>query len=119
MQELNNGGTVLVAHFKPELKAPGTKRLKLTYGWTAFKLCFEIQVAPLHNGRLAMMARRRMLNRSSKLKPPRTKQLKLNYDNLLSNVTFNFNLRCYLMAVATMVRQCRVTLSNPRSKRRN
>ena len=29
------------------------------------------------------------------LKAPRTKRLKLKWDKLLSNVAFNFNLRCY------------------------
>jgi len=36
---------------KHTLKAPGTKRLKLNYGCNAFKLCFQIQLAPPHPGR--------------------------------------------------------------------
>jgi hypothetical protein len=32
------------------LKAPGTLRLKLKYGKFAFKLCFQIQLAPLQQG---------------------------------------------------------------------
>ena len=31
-----------------------------------------------------------------KLKPPRTKRLKLDYDELLSNFAFKFNLRRYI-----------------------
>ena len=64
-----------------------------------------------------------------KLKPPGTKRLKLEYDGLLSNFGFKFNLRRYNLAQAQMrspnaggigggglcmVRRCRLTLSNPR-----
>jgi len=34
-----------------------------------------------------------------KLKPPGTKRSKLEYDGLLSNLGFNFNLRCYALRV--------------------
>jgi hypothetical protein len=44
------GQAVQVGPIKPTLKAPGTKRWKLKYGCTAFKLCFQFQVAPLHQG---------------------------------------------------------------------
>jgi len=36
------------------LKAPGTKRLKLKCDGTAFKLCFQFQLAPLHLGARAV-----------------------------------------------------------------
>jgi hypothetical protein len=41
---------VQVDPIKPSLKAPGTGRLKLKYDKTAFKVCFQSQLAPLHNG---------------------------------------------------------------------
>ena len=52
------------------------------------------------------------------LKPPGTKRFKLNYDVLLSNFAFNFNLRRYPEAAAkvraearrVMVGRCRLTL---------
>ena len=46
----------------------------------------------------------------STLKAPGTKRLKLNYDNLLSNSAFKFNLRRYN---AAGVGRCRLTPSNP------
>jgi hypothetical protein len=45
------GGAVQVDPFKPTLKAPRTMRLKLKYVKTAFKPCFQIQLAPLQPGR--------------------------------------------------------------------
>ena len=33
---------------KPTLKPPGSKRLKLEHENTAFKFCFQFQLAPLH-----------------------------------------------------------------------
>jgi len=41
---------VQVDPMKPKLKPPGTKRLKLEYDGTAFKLWFRIQLAPLQRG---------------------------------------------------------------------
>jgi len=42
----------------PRLKEPGTVRLRLTYGRLlsscAFKLCFQIQLAPLHQAALLL-----------------------------------------------------------------
>jgi len=44
---------VQAAPIKPTVKAPGSKRLKLRYDFTAFKFCFQIQLAPVQRGRLA------------------------------------------------------------------
>ena len=41
------------------------------------------------------------------LKAPRTKRLKLNYNELLSNVAFNVNLRRYILAAEVAVRDMR------------
>jgi len=55
-----------------------------------------------------------------KFKPPGTKRLKPEYDGLLSNSGFKFNLRCYTevaMRAALrydLVGRCRLTLSKPR-----
>jgi len=57
----------------------------------------------------------------TKLKPPRTRHLKLKYDALLSGFAFKFNLRRYLvrslLSVANTIIQVwrrRLPLSNPR-----
>ena len=64
------------------------------------------------------------------LKAPRSKRLKLRYDELLSGFAFKFNLRRYTLGVHTgdsitiapaqtltdKVERCRLTLSNPRLK---
>jgi hypothetical protein len=57
------------------------------------------------------------------LKAPKTKRLRLQYDELLSNLDFNFNLRHYSkpaeepvvgeLAGDVEVGRCRLTLSNP------
>jgi hypothetical protein len=44
------GRAVQDAPIKPTLKALGTKRLKLNVWQTAFKFCFQFQLAPLHPG---------------------------------------------------------------------
>jgi hypothetical protein len=54
-----------------------------------------------------------------KLKALGTKHSKLQYDELLSNVAFNFNVRRYIKACTISmdvheVGRCRLTLSNPR-----
>ena len=57
-----------------------------------------------------------------KLKPPATKRLKQEYDGLLSNFGFKFNLRrCNQVAIpdaafldVILVGRCRLTLWNPR-----
>jgi hypothetical protein len=60
------------------------------------------------------------------LTAPRTTRLKSQYDTLLSNVAFGFNLRRYISeklknfaselraSGSTLVGRCRLTLSNPR-----
>jgi hypothetical protein len=47
-----NGRAVQVDPIKPKLKAPGTKRLKLKCDnlLVINKCCFQIKLAPLHNG---------------------------------------------------------------------
>jgi hypothetical protein len=56
------------------------------------------------------------------LKAPEAKRLKLNYDELLSKFTSNFNLRRYTedmswrvpdRIIREVVGRCRLTLSNP------
>jgi len=49
---VHRGKAVQVELMKSMLKAPGTKRLKLKYDKTAFKICFQFQLAPLHRGHL-------------------------------------------------------------------
>ena len=59
------------------------------------------------------------------LKAPGTKRSKLKYDEALLNFAFNFNMRRYILAEEGAaeedkrhkVGRCRLTLSNPRSKR--
>ena len=51
---LTLGRAVQVEPMKPMLKAPVSKRLKLKYGATAFKSCFQFQLAPLNIGDAAM-----------------------------------------------------------------
>jgi len=51
----DRGRAVQVDPIKPTLKAPGTKRLKLKYDKSLpnlLRFCFQIQLAPLHRGRL-------------------------------------------------------------------
>ena len=49
------------------------------------------------------------------LKPPGTKHLKLECDELLSIFAFNFNMRRYTEnAFIDLVGRCRLTLSDPR-----
>jgi hypothetical protein len=89
---------------------------------TAFKICFQIQVAPLHIGNLDEAARREgeageeaegsngravqvdFIKPASKATGMKPKLLKLrcdellsNVDELLLNVAFSFNLRRYMM----------------------
>ena len=65
-----------------------------------------------------------------KLKPPKTKRLRLKDDELLSNAAFKFNLRRFILGFGNLaaldfqarcmsaktptVERCRLTLSNPR-----
>jgi len=44
---------------KPKLKPPGTKRLKLKCDVLAFKLCFQIPLAPLHHVHRGVPVRQR------------------------------------------------------------
>jgi len=47
----SHGKAVQVDPVKPTLKAHGTKFLKLNFARIGFKLCFQIQLAPLHHAR--------------------------------------------------------------------
>ena len=96
---------------KPTLKAPGSMLLKVRYGWTGFKRCFQFRLAPLHPARGAEHPDRvgagadgvgrdggRAVQADPikpKLTPPGTKRLTLNSDILLSTSAFKFNLRRY------------------------
>jgi len=81
---------------------------------TAFKLCFQFQLAPLQLGNVPCNQPVVTVTNSTiecspsgrvvqvvtfkpVLKAPRTKRLKLKYDKLLSSFAFNFNLRLYNM----------------------
>ena len=47
----SHGEAVQVDPIKPMLEGTGTERLKLKCDGNIFKVCFQIQVAPLHHGR--------------------------------------------------------------------
>jgi len=99
----------------PVLKAPISKHLRLReICWTAFKFCFQIQLAPLHQGGTAVPAGRgrarrlhpRQTGRAVQvdpirpvLKAPETVLFKLRCDGPLSNVAFKFNLRRYRLVL--------------------
>jgi len=96
---------------KPALKAPGTRRVETKIRLPAFKLWFQIQLAPLHHGRLIALktldlGKNRLTSVPAefgravqldpikpKLKAPETQRLKLKVHELLSSFAFKFNLR--------------------------
>jgi hypothetical protein len=97
---------------KPKLKPPGTKRLKLEYDVTAFKLWFQIQLAPLLRGvgrrrhaRAPVLCQQPARGKAVQVHPikptlkapgcPGTNRLKLQHDEPLSKSAFKFNLRRY------------------------
>ena len=44
------GKAMQVDPIKPTLKPPGAMRVEAKLRYTAFKVCFEVQLAPLHRG---------------------------------------------------------------------
>jgi hypothetical protein len=101
---------------KSELKAPGTKRLKLTYEILLSIFAFNFTLRRYTSGgvpRCQAVRRRRPLRRRVPaalgramqvepmepiLKAPGTGHLKLTYDTRLLSFAFNFNLRRYCLA---------------------
>jgi hypothetical protein len=88
---------------------------------SAFKLCFQNQVAPLHLGVHGAAGHHhgkavQVDPMKPVLKPPGIKRLKLEYDKLVSDFAFNFNLRRYIMDAlddaiqSVKVGRCRLTL---------
>jgi len=68
----------------------------------AFNFWFQIQLAPLHRGRVYRLLRLQAVSAGGAvqvdpikpmLKPPETKHLKLQCDELLSSFAFKFKLR--------------------------
>jgi hypothetical protein len=93
---------VQVDRDKPKLKLPRTKRLKLKCDQTAFKFCFQFELAPLHPGGVSAAAHSGggQLGRTVQvdpmkptLKAPVSMLLKLRYDGPVSSFAFKFNLR--------------------------
>jgi hypothetical protein len=94
---------------KPRVDTAWCQRLKLKYGDTGFKLCFQFQLAPLHRGDIlvhhepgGVRADVRPQGRAVQvdpikptLKAPGAMRLKLIYVSLLSSSPFKFNLRRY------------------------
>ena len=103
---------MLVDPIKPKSKPPGTKRLKLKCGHNSFKFCFQIQLAPLHQGAQGYCGGRQERAGSAAggaqgravhvdpikpmLKLPGTRPLKLISDIPLSTFGFIFNLHHYI-----------------------
>ena len=90
---------------KLKLKPPGSKRSTPNCDENAFKLCFQIHLAPLHRG---CGRGRRPHGRALQVDPinpsleaPGIKRSNLKYDKLLSNFAFKlcvqFHLRRYSM----------------------
>jgi len=103
---------VQVDPIKPLLKAPGTKRLKLKHGEQLSNFAFKFNLrrySPVQQQRAAESAVALALltgpGRAVQvdpikptLKAPGSKRLKLQHEKLLSNFSFNFDLRRYTSA---------------------
>ena len=92
---------------KPNLKAPGTKRLKLAYGELVSSFAFKLKLRRYNKVVPKTAANFRALCTGEavqvdpikpKLKPPGTERLKLNHGVLLSTLAFKFNLHRYTPA---------------------
>jgi hypothetical protein len=127
------------------LKARLVSALETKMWWTAFKPCFQFQLAPLqHGGVLLEELRQPRQGGALQLATIKTRvesapgvcnqRVKLKCDEPLSNLAFNFNVRHYTTAFTALpynhldafrlptlnakVGRCRLTLSNPELKAR-
>jgi len=92
---------------KSTLKAPGTERLKLKYDEPPLEFAFKFNLrcytvdGQMTSIMLGLGRAVKVDPMKPKLKPPGTSRLKLKCDILLSNSTFEFNMRRWAWANCT------------------